>query len=64
MRDYFTLLIAPVLVVLGAVVVYDGAVSLDPSQSMRVLGGAAMLALGFVQLCTIFKNWRRLRTRA
>jgi len=63
MRDHFSLFISPILVVLGTVVVYDGVLSHDASQSMRVLGGAALLALGLIQLQGIFKNWWRLRTR-
>ncbi len=34
MREHFSLLISPVLVLLGAVLVYDGAVSQHVSQWM------------------------------
>lgn len=63
MRDHFSLFIAPILAVLGGVVVYDGMVSHDASQSMRVLGGAALLALGLIQFQQVLKNWWRFRTR-
>jgi cytochrome c biogenesis protein CcdA len=63
MRDHFSLLISPVLVLLGAVLVYDGAVSRDVSQSMRVIAGAALLALGLILVQLTLKNWLKERAR-
>ena len=63
MRDHFSVLISPVLVLLGAVLVYDGAVSQDTSQSMRVLAGAALLALGLILMQLTLKNWWKERSR-
>ena len=63
MRDHFSLLISPVLVLLGAVVVYDGAVSQDVSQSMQVIAGAALLALGLILVQFTFRNWLKERAR-
>jgi hypothetical protein len=63
MRDHFSILISPVLVLLGAVLVYDGAVSQDTSQSMRVLAGAALLALGLILVQLTLKNWWKERSR-
>jgi cytochrome c biogenesis protein CcdA len=63
MRDHFSLLISPVLVLLGAVLVYDGAVSQDVSQSMRVIAGAALLALGLILVQFTFRNWLKERAR-
>jgi hypothetical protein len=63
MRDHFSLLISPVLVLLGAVLVYDGAVSQDVSQSMRVIAGAALLALGLMLVQFTFRNWLKERAR-
>jgi cytochrome c biogenesis protein CcdA len=63
MRDHFSVLISPVLVLLGAVLVYDGAVSQDTSQSMRVLAGAALLALGLILVQLTLKNWWKERSR-
>ncbi|HXT75185.1 MAG TPA: hypothetical protein VN780_02760 [Candidatus Eisenbacteria bacterium] len=64
MRDHFSLLISPVLVLLGAVLVYDGAVSRDVSQSMRVIAGAALLALGLILVQLTLKNWLKERARS
>jgi pilus assembly protein TadC len=64
MRDHFSLLISPILVSLGAVLVYDGVVSQDVSQSMRVIAGAALLALGLILVQLTLKNWWKERTRA
>lgn len=64
MRDHFSLLISPILVALGAVLVYDGVVSRDASQSMRVIAGAALLALGLILVQLTLKNWRKERTRS
>ena len=64
MRDHFSLLISPILVALGAVLVYDGVVSRDASQSMRVIAGAALLALGLILLQLTLKNWWKERTRS
>jgi cytochrome c biogenesis protein CcdA len=63
MRDHFSLLISPVLVLLGAALVYDGAVSQDVSQSMRVIAGAALLALGLILVQFTFRNWLKERAR-
>ena len=63
MLDHFSVLISPVLVLLGAVLVYDGAVSQDTSQSMRVLAGAALLALGLILVQLTLKNWWKERSR-
>jgi hypothetical protein len=63
MRDHFSILISPILVLLGAVLVYDGAVSQDTSQSMRVLAGAALLALGLIFIQLTLKNWWKERSR-
>lgn len=63
MRDHFSILISPILVLLGAVLVYDGAVSQDTSQSMRVLAGAALLALGLILIQLTLKNWWKERSR-
>jgi len=63
MRDHFSVLISPILVLLGAVLVYDGVVSQDTSQSMRVLAGAALLALGLILVQLTLKNWLKERAR-
>jgi hypothetical protein len=64
MRDHFSLLISPVLVLLGAVLVYDGVVSRDVSQSMQVISGAALLALGLILVQLTLKNWLKERGRS
>jgi hypothetical protein len=63
MRDHFSVLISPILVLLGAVLVYDGVVSQDTSQSMPVLAGAALLALGLILVQLTLKNWLKERAR-
>ncbi len=64
MRDHFGLLISPILVFFGAVLVYDGVVSHDVTQSARVIAGATLLALGLVLVQLVFRSWWKEKSRS
>ena len=57
MRDDLTLFFAIILVIPGAALLYDGISSPDASQSIRVIGGALLLAMGLTIMSIVLKNW-------
>jgi cytochrome c biogenesis protein CcdA len=57
MRDHLGIVLALVFLTLGAALLYDGVSSSDANQSARIIGGAALLALGLTIMRTALKNW-------
>jgi pilus assembly protein TadC len=61
MRDHLGIFISLVLLILGGVLVYDGIFGADPNQSTRIIGGAALVSLGLINLRIVLKNWWKWR---
>ena len=61
MRDDLALFFALILVIPGATLLYDGIASADASQSIRVIGGALLLALGLTISSIVLRNWLKWR---
>jgi hypothetical protein len=61
MRDHLGIFISLVLLVLGGVLLYDGISGVDPNQSTRIIGGAAFVSLGLINLRIVLKNWWKWR---
>jgi hypothetical protein len=61
MRDDLALFFALILVVPGAALLYDGIASRDTSQSIHVIGGALLLALGLTISSMALRNWLKWR---
>jgi pilus assembly protein TadC len=61
MRDTLGIFIALVLLILGAVLLYDGVSTNDASQSAKAIGGAALLSLGLTIMRFALKNWWKWR---
>ncbi len=57
MRDDLALFFGLILVIPGAALLYDGISSADANQSIRVIGGALLLALGLTVLSIVLRNW-------
>jgi flagellar motor component MotA len=65
MRDkvdlFIGLFFAFIFLVVGAKLLNDAVSSVDPSQSMGVVSGAAVFSLGVATVLSVFKNWWRWR---
>jgi hypothetical protein len=57
MRDHVGMFFSLVFLVVGAGLVYDGMGGGDAGQTARVIGGAAILALGFTTTRIVLRNW-------
>jgi hypothetical protein len=57
MRDDLALFFALILVLPGAALLYDGIASADASQSIHVIGGALLLAMGLTIMSIVLRNW-------
>lgn len=57
MRDHVGILFSAVFLLIGAAIVYDGVSANDAGQSARVIGGAAILALGITAMRLVLKSW-------
>jgi hypothetical protein len=62
MRDTIVPFLAFLFLITGAVLVYDGFSTSDPSQTAKLIGGAIFLSLGLVSLWFGVKNWWKWRT--
>jgi hypothetical protein len=57
MRDDLSLFFSLILLIVGAALLSDGVSSTDPSQSARVIGGAAIFSLGSSVMWMVLRNW-------
>ena len=61
MRDHMGIFFSAVFLLVGTGIVWDGVEGSDPSQSARVIAGAAVLALGITTMRLVLKSWWRER---
>jgi len=62
MLDNIGFFIGLIFLIAGAVLLYSGASSADPSQSGEMIGGATLLSLGLIVMGTVLRNrweWRK-----
>jgi len=57
MYGAFGILFSLVCCVIGAALLSDGISNLGASQTMNIVGGAALLTLGFMTMWIVAKNW-------
>jgi membrane-bound ClpP family serine protease len=61
MRDDLALIFGLIVLICGAVLLYDGFTSADANQSVRVISGAALLSLGLTVMGIVLRNWWKWR---
>ncbi len=57
MRDDLGLFFGLILLMAGALLLYNGVSKSDASQSAAIIAGATFLSLGSVVMWTLLKNW-------
>lgn len=59
MLDKLGLSFAVVSLLIGTILLYDAVSMSDLTQTVRVIGGAALVALGLVTLSLVAKDWSK-----